>query len=67
MGIRFWDQESGNHGGEVVACGTVEDVSRSVESVTGQYLTGALHVTRPKEKRRSANKFITVHRAKRII
>jgi excinuclease ABC subunit A len=54
---------AGNHGGKVVACGTVEDVSRSVESVTGQYLTGALHVTRPKEKRRSANKFITVHRA----
>ena len=54
---------AGNHGGKVVASGNVEDVSKSVESVTGQYLTGVLLVTRPKDKRRSANKFITVLRA----
>ena len=54
---------AGNHGGKVVASGTVEDVSRSVESITGKYLTGSLLVTRPKDRRRSPNKFITVHRA----
>ncbi|MGA7369477.1 MAG: excinuclease ABC subunit UvrA [Nitrososphaeraceae archaeon] len=54
---------AGNHGGKIVACGNVEDVSRSVESVTGQYLSGALLVTRPKDRRRGANKFITVLRA----
>ena len=54
---------AGNHGGKVVASGSVEDVSRSIESITGQYLTGSLHVTKPKDKRKSANKFITVHRA----
>jgi len=54
---------AGNHGGKVVASGNVEDVSKSVESVTGQYLTGVLLVTRLKDKRRSANKFITVLRA----
>ena len=54
---------AGNHGGKVVASGSVEDVSRSIESITGQYLTGSLHVTKPKDKRKSATKFITVHRA----
>jgi excinuclease ABC subunit A len=54
---------AGNHGGKVVAYGTAEDVSRSVESITGQYLSGALHVTSPKDKRRSVTKFLTVHRA----
>ena len=54
---------AGNHGGKVVASGSVEDVSRSIESITGQYLTGSLHVTKPIDKRKSANKFITVHRA----
>src|ERR671910_1834700 len=54
---------AGNHGGKVVAYGTAEDVSRSVESITGQYLSGALHVTRPKDRRRSVTKFLTVHRA----
>ena len=45
---------AGNHGGKVVASGSVEDVSRSIES---------LHVTKPKDKRKSANKFIIIHRA----
>lgn len=54
---------AGNHGGKVVACGTVEDVCSSVDSITGQYLTGALLVTKLKDKRRSANNFITVRRA----
>jgi excinuclease ABC subunit A len=54
---------AGNRGGKVVACGNVEDISRSAESVTGQYLTGALLVTKQKDKRRCANKFINVLRA----
>jgi excinuclease ABC subunit A len=54
---------AGNHGGMVVAYGTVEDVSTSVESVTGKYLTGTLLVTGLMDKRRGANEFITVHRA----
>jgi excinuclease ABC subunit A len=44
---------AGNHGGRVVASGTVKDVSRSVNSITGQYLTGSLMVTKPRTKRRT--------------
>lgn len=56
---------AGNHGGRVVASGTVMDVSRSVNSITGQYLTGSLLVTKPRTKRRTpaASKYLTVHRA----
>jgi excinuclease ABC subunit A len=32
---------AGEHGGRVVAVGTPEQVMRSPESITGQYLTGA--------------------------
>jgi excinuclease ABC subunit A len=54
---------AGNHGGKIVACGKVEDVSQSTESITGKYLAKSLLVTNPKEKRRTSNKFITVHQA----
>lgn len=56
---------AGSHGGRVVASGTVMDVSRSVNSITGQYLTRSLLVTKPRTKRRTpeASKYLTVHRA----
>ena len=56
---------AGNHGGRVVASGTVMDVSRSVNSITGQYLTRSLLVTKPRTRRRTpeASKYLTVHRA----
>jgi excinuclease ABC subunit A len=54
---------AGNHGGRIVASGTVDAVSRSTESITGRYLTRSLLVTKAKTKRRTSDKYITVHRA----
>lgn len=45
---------AGSHGGEVVACGTAEEIMKVKESVTGQYLSGALKIPVPKERRKPA-------------
>ncbi|HEX9029804.1 MAG TPA: excinuclease ABC subunit UvrA, partial [Anaerolineales bacterium] len=45
---------AGEHGGLVVAEGTVEDILNSPESLTGAYLSGRLQVPIP-EKRRNGN------------
>jgi excinuclease ABC subunit A len=42
---------AGEHGGEVVASGTVDEVIRSKESLTGKYLRGDLKIARPAERR----------------
>ena len=55
---------AGEHGGEVVATGTIEEVMNTKGSVTGQYLSGRKRVPLP-EKRRSGNgKFLTVNGAR---
>ena len=38
---------AGSHGGEVVACGTAEEIMKIPESITGQYLSGALKIPVP--------------------
>jgi len=45
---------AGEHGGEVVASGTVEDILRNPDSLTGAYLSGRMEVPLP-EKRRPGN------------
>lgn len=45
---------AGSHGGEVVACGTAEQIMKIKESVTGQYLSGALKIPVPAERRKPA-------------
>ncbi len=42
---------AGSHGGEVVACGTAEDIMNTPESVTGQYLSGKIQIPVPAERR----------------
>ena len=42
---------AGSHGGEVVACGTAEEIMQIPESVTGKYLSGELAIPIPKERR----------------
>ncbi len=42
---------AGSHGGEVVACGTAEEIMKIPESVTGKYLSGELRIPVPKERR----------------
>lgn len=61
---------AGEHGGEVVAHGTAEEIMKVKESVTGQYLSGAKRIPVP-EKRRKPTGFLTIrgareHNLKRI-
>ena len=43
---------AGSHGGEVVACGTAEEIMQVPESVTGQYLSGAKKIPVPASRRK---------------
>jgi len=43
---------AGEHGGQVVAEGTPEQIRRNPASLTGQYLCGALEIPVPKKRRR---------------
>ncbi len=43
---------AGSHGGEVVACGTAEEIMKNPKSVTGQYLSGAKFIPVPETKRK---------------
>ena len=50
---------AGSHGGEVVACGTAEEIMKVPESITGKYLSGELQIPVP-AKRRKPNGWIKV-------
>lgn len=54
---------AGEHGGEVVAAGTIEDIINTPESITGQYLSGVRHIDVP-AKRRVPTGYIKVCGAK---
>ena len=54
---------AGEHGGEVVAYGTVEDVIANPESITGQYLSGKLAIPVPAARKKPAG-WITVRGAR---
>ncbi len=47
---------AGRHGGKVVAQGTIEDICNSPESITGKYLSGALTIRPPHERRQVNHK-----------
>ena len=55
---------AGIHGGKVVACGTVDDIIASKDSVTGKYLSGELSIPVPMARRKGNGNFITVKGAK---
>lgn len=44
--------KAGVHGGEVVAKGTLEDIIKNKNSITGKYLSGAEKIEIPKERRK---------------
>lgn len=54
----------GVHGGEVVACGTVEEVKKNEKSLTGKYLSGKKSIEKPKKRRKSKIGNLTVVGAK---
>lgn len=41
---------AGSHGGEVVATGTVDDIIRCKDSITGKYLSGEIEISVPKTR-----------------
>ena len=43
--------KAGVHGGEVVACGTVEDIMNEPRSITGDYLSGRRKIEIPKTRK----------------
>ena len=47
---------AGSHGGQVVAQGTAEEIMQCKESVTGQYLSGAIRIPVPKMRKKSEAK-----------
>jgi excinuclease ABC subunit A len=55
---------AGRHGGEIVAAGTPAEVMKTKGSLTGQYLSGALDIAIPAERRPPDGRRITVIGAK---
>ena len=55
---------AGEHGGEIVAAGTLDDIKKCKESITGQYLRGEKFIAIPKERRSGNGKKITIEGAK---
>jgi len=55
---------AGVHGGEIVAQGTLKDILKSKDSLTGQYLSGARAIEVPAVRRQGNGHFVTVHGAR---
>ena len=55
---------AGEHGGEIVVAGTIEDVKNCEESITGQYLSGKKKIDVPDETRVSNGSCIKIINAK---
>lgn len=55
---------AGEHGGEIVASGTLDEIMGNENSLTGKYLTGVKKVELPEERRKGNGNFITVKGAK---
>ena len=55
---------AGEHGGEVIACGTAKEIMKCKKSITGQYLSGAKKIEVPALRREGNGKKITIKGAK---
>ena len=49
---------AGVHGGEVVACGTAEEIMRNPNSLTGQFLSGARKIAVPAHRRKPTGELL---------
>ena len=54
---------AGVHGGEVVCCGTVDDIKACENSLTGQYLSGKKKIEIPPERRSGSGNFLEIRGA----
>jgi excinuclease ABC subunit A len=55
---------AGEHGGEIVAAGSIEDIKNCEASITGQYLSGKKRIDAPEKIRESNGKCIKIINAK---
>ncbi|WP_338597355.1 excinuclease ABC subunit UvrA [Clostridium baratii] len=55
---------AGEHGGEIVAAGTVEEIKKCDNSLTAKYLTGEKKIEVPNERRKGNGNKIIVSKAK---
>lgn len=55
---------AGEHGGQVVAQGTAEEIKLVEDSVTGQYLSGRKFIAVPKQRRSGDGRYLTVKGAR---
>ena len=51
---------AGDHGGEIVAQGTAEEIMQIKKSITGQYLSGAKKISIPDQRRQGNGKFLEI-------
>ena len=51
---------AGVHGGQVVACGTAQEIMNTPGSITGDYLSGRKKIPVPQERRTGNGHFLTV-------
>ena len=56
--------KAGDHGGEIVASGTPEEVMNCEKSLTGEYLSGKKKIEIPKVRRKGNKKYLEVKGAK---
>jgi excinuclease ABC subunit A len=54
---------AGVHGGEVVACGKLDEVLANTQSLTADYITGRRAVPVPAKRRKGTGRKLTVHNA----
>ena len=57
---------AGVHGGEIVAQGTLEEIVKTPESITGQYLGGKLEIPAPAVRRQPDGRWLEVYGAQRV-
>lgn len=55
--------KAGLNGGKVIATGSVEDIIKSKESITGKYLSGEKFIPLPKEVRKGNGEFLHIKNA----
>lgn len=51
---------AGVHGGEIVACGKLEDIMNAPNSITGQYLAGKKYIPVPYERKKGNGHYLEI-------
>ena len=55
--------KAGINGGKIIGCGTVDDIVKAKNSITGKYLSGAASIALPDKRRKGNGEFLHVKNA----